>query len=77
MQICGTLNKVQKQYVDFDPTNKKHLEAFKMLCLGKPNGAGVILQQHPELRFNLELPFEDVRSLMFHKVGEAYLEKVE
>lgn len=74
MQICGTLNKVQKQYVDFDPTNPKHMEAFKSLCLGelKP-GVGICIKQHEYLRFNLEHPFEDVRTMMFHKVGQHFV----
>lgn len=56
--------------VDFDPRNPAHIEAFELLCLGV-NGR---LQQHPTLRFYLNPPFTNLRSQMFHMVGQAYLE---
>lgn len=70
MQYCPTLRKVLKNYVDFDVKNPEHLEAFKSLCLEH------YAKQHPTLRFNLTETFEDVRSMMFHQVGQAYLKRV-
>lgn len=76
MKLCATLQKVQRQYVDFDPKNTEHLEAFRILCLGEVyNAVGVFThRQHKHLRFNLEQPFQSVPEMMFHKVGETYLQ---
>jgi hypothetical protein len=71
--LCATLRSVQKNYVDFDPFIKEHLTAFKMLCVGELRGAHYHIRQHPILRFNLEAGFDDVRSMMLHKVANQYL----
>lgn len=72
--ICPTLNRTSKQIVDFNPKNRDHLEAFRLLCLGEVREDGTInIKQHPTMRFHLETPFTDIRSLMFHKVGEAHI----
>lgn len=49
----------------FDPHNKQHIEAFVMLT---QQG-----RQHPSLRFTLEHPYLDVRSMMYDKVARAYV----
>jgi hypothetical protein len=49
----------------FDPRNPEHIEAFVMIT---QQG-----RQHPSLRFTLEHPFLDVRSMMFDKIGRAYV----
>ena len=69
--LCNTLSKVVRQVVDFDPTNLEHLNAFKMLVLGD-NG---VIRQHPTLRFAIEQPFDNVRSMMIHRVAQKYLEE--
>jgi len=74
MAMCNTLSKVLRQHVDFDPQNPDHLKAFKMLCLGEA-GPTSNIKQHPTLRFNLDNPFDNVRTMMTHKVAEAYLAK--
>ena len=74
MAMCNTLSKVLRQHVDFDPTNAEHLKAFKMLVLGEAGPASII-RQHPTLRFNLDNPYDNVRTMMTHKVTEAYLAK--
>lgn len=66
--ICASLRPLQQQPVKFDPTNVEHLEAVRMLCTAPT------LRQHPTLRFELEQPFTDVRSMLFHKVIEKHLE---
>ena len=72
--LCRVLQQAQRPHVSFDPYNEQHLEAFQMLCLGERNDAGHIhIRQHPTLRFVLEENFPDVRSMMFHKVGECSL----
>lgn len=68
MQLCKTLASAQRKYVKFDVNNPEHIKAFQMLCIGK-NG---VIRQHAELRFLLEDEFSDVRSMMFHRVGNAY-----
>lgn len=72
MAMCNTLGKVHRRHVDFDPTNADHLKAFKMLVLGE-DGPTSTIKQHPTLRFNLDNPFDNVRTMMTHKVAEAYL----
>lgn len=67
-QICPTLAAAQKQYVDFDATNVEHIEAFRTLCLNPAHS-----KQHPVLRFNIESPYEDIRSMMFQRVAEQYV----
>lgn len=69
-QKCRTLAVVDRQYVDFDPTNKDHIEAFSMLCLGVDNDN---FRQHPTLRFNIHHPYTDVRKMMFHMVARDYI----
>lgn len=75
-QLCPTLNSVVLQRVDFDPTNLEHLEAFKMLCLGTQGVKGPTLRQHPSLRFKVPLPFQDVRTMMFHRVAAHHMESI-
>lgn len=70
-RICATLAAAQKQYVDFDATNPEHIEAFKLLCLDPSHS-----KQHAVLRFNIEMPFEDVRSMMFQRVSEQFMKLV-
>ncbi len=74
MAMCNTLGKVLRQYVDFNPQDPEHLKAFKMLVLGEA-GPTSNIKQHPTLRFNLDNPFDNVRTMMTHKVAEAYLAK--
>jgi hypothetical protein len=69
--VCTSLNGIAKSYVDFDPLNPDHLRAFKMLCMGE--GPGTPLRQHPTLRFNVDQPFVDVRTMMFYRVCEAHI----
>lgn len=73
MAYCATLAPVIRQTVDFDVTNPEHLRAFKMLCIGENKSDAVVIRQHPTLRFNLEHPFTNVRSMMIHKVGVHYV----
>lgn len=68
--MCPTLSKVQRQHVEFNPTNPEHIKAFASLCLGDRLGN---IKQHPELRFALEVQYPDVRTMMFHKVGQFHL----
>ena len=75
--ICSTLRAVEKRYVDFDPVDPEHIEAFKQLCLGTKRGGQLSsIRQHKQLRFNLEAPFTDVRTMMFHKVSEAHVKSI-
>ena len=75
MQLCSTLSKVQKRFVEFDPCNPEHLEAYRMLCIGEKDDRGMIhVQQHPTLRFTTETPFEEVPAMMAYRVGEKYLD---
>lgn len=69
-QKCRTLAAVDRQHVDFDPYDPEHAKAFKMLCIGANNDR---FRQHPTLRFNVEEPFTDVRTMMFHRVAQAFL----
>lgn len=71
------LRSVERNRVEFDPTNFDHLDAFQLLCIG--NGEPreqFIVRQHPNLRFVLEEGFEDVRTMMLYKVGQHYLQTV-
>ena len=52
------------QPVKFDPTNLDHITAFAALTQKN--------RQHPTLRFVLELPYMDIRTMMHAKVGEEY-----
>lgn len=54
------------QRVNFDVNDREHVMAFQGLI---ENG-----RQHPTLRFNLEAPFLDVRSMMTAKVTRAFLD---
>lgn len=77
MMTSHTLRSVERNRVEFDPTNTEHLEAFKLLCIG--NGEPrekFVVRQHPNLRFVLEEGYEDVRTMMLHKVGKQYLQSV-
>lgn len=71
-RICPTLAVMERSYVDFDPMNPEHLKAFKMLCIGETPTTPI--KQHATLRFNIEHPFTDVRTMMFHRVGEAHVQ---
>lgn len=53
----------------FDPQNPEHVEAFVMIT---QQG-----RQHPTLRFTLEHPFLDVRSMMYDKIGRAYVQMIQ
>lgn len=77
MMTSHVLRTVAKNRVEFDPTNDEHLEAFKLLCIGdgEPREKFVV-RQHPNLRFVLEEGFEDVRTMMLHKVGKQYLQSI-
>ena len=72
MAMCNTLNAVLRQHVDFDPTDPAHLQAFQMLVLGE-NGPNSPIRQHPTLRFNVDHPYDNVRSMMMHKVAEEHI----
>lgn len=75
MLTSHVLRNSQQMYVNFDPANIEHLEAFKLLCIG--NGEPreqFVVRQHPTLRFILNEGFEDVRTMMLHKVGNQYLQ---
>lgn len=77
MMTSHTLRSVERNRVEFDPTDSEHLEAFKLLCIG--NGEPrekFVVRQHPNLRFVLEEGYEDVRTMMLHKVGKHYLQSV-
>ena len=76
MELCPSLRPIQKNFVTFDPTNREHLKAFEMLCLGEHRDSTVPVKQHPTLRFELEDNFLDVRSMMFHKVGRQHISNV-
>ena len=69
------LRNVERNRVEFDPTNFDHLDAFQLLCIGdgEPRDKFVV-RQHPNLRFVLEEGFEDVRTMMLHKVGKYHLQ---
>lgn len=70
MQMCPTLQAVQRKYVKFDPSNPEHLKAFHNLCFEH--------RQHPTLRFELEESYESVPSMMLHQVGyQAYLDRIQ
>lgn len=73
MLLCPTLRPVQRKFVTFDVHNLEHLKAFEMLCIGVDTPAGFQMRQHPTLRFELEDGFLDVRSMMFSKIGKAWL----
>lgn len=70
LSLCPTLRKVFRNYVDFDPRDPEHLEAFRMLCLEDT------ARQHPTLRFNLTEQYTDVRSMMMVEVGRAHVDHV-
>lgn len=68
-EICKSLSPIQRKRVKFNVNDPEHIKAFQMLCLGENN----TIRQHPELRFILEENFTDVRSMLFHHVGHAYV----
>ena len=76
MTSSKILEAFRRPEVEFDATNPEHIEAFRMLCLGDLKKTGILCAQHPNLRFRVEYPFQDVRTMMFHKVGAAYVQKV-
>lgn len=53
------------QHTYFDVNNPEHIKAFQMLQFGG--------RQHPTLRFHVEQPHLDVRTMMMEKVCEAYV----
>lgn len=57
-----------KKFVEFDPMNKEHLEAFRMLTQDN--------RQHPVLRFEVPYPFLDVRAVMYDRISKAHLNAV-
>lgn len=60
--------------VYFDPYNREHINAFEMQCIGEARDDGkVYFRTHPTLRFVLESPFVDIRTMMLYKVGQAYI----
>lgn len=71
--VCRTLAAIQRKVVSFNPHNPDHLNAARTLCLGVPAGHEMVLKQHPTLRFELEAPFTDVRTMMIHKVLESHM----
>lgn len=66
MQLCATLQAVQRRYVKFDVENSDHLEAARLLCFEH--------KQHPYLRFEIEDPYQSVPSMMLHKIGLHQIE---
>lgn len=71
--ICATLQAAIPQQVTFNPNNKDHMEAFRLLVIGDSKG---VIRQHPSLRFHLEEQFKDIRTMMIHKVGMAHYDLV-
>jgi hypothetical protein len=68
------LAELRPTYVDFDPTNAEHLEAFRMLCVNRDETGTLQLKQHPSLRFKLDRSqYSNVRDMMLVRVGEQYL----
>lgn len=60
--------------VYFDPTNVEHIRAFQMQCIGEVRTDGTpYYRQHPTLRFVLERPFLDVKTMMMYKIGQEYV----
>jgi hypothetical protein len=57
-----------QQPVIFDPTNQEHVLAFAALTQKN--------RQHPTLRFILELPYMDIRTMMHAKVGEEFAKRM-
>lgn len=55
------------QHVTFDIDNIEHIQALARLV---KDG-----RQHPTLRFRLERPFLDVRSMLTSKITHAWLEQ--
>lgn len=68
-QILNTLNKeILNKYQKFDPDNKEHVIAYKML---RYDG-----RQHPKYRFHLEEPFLDVLTMMMYRLAEKHMDRV-
>lgn len=55
------------EVVNFDASNPEHIAAFKSLA---KDG-----RQHPTLRFKLESPYLDVRSMMTSKVLDVFFQQ--
>lgn len=68
------LQSFKQPEVTFDPSNAEHVTAFKSLVIG--DGQPVMLRQATNLRFKLEKPFKDVRTMMLFRVGEAFVKGV-
>lgn len=60
-------NTMRNQQVTFDAANPEHIEAFRFLIEKS--------RQHPTLRFKLEFPHLDIRSMMTAKVVEQFLKQ--
>lgn len=74
MSDCTVLSSNIRTAVTFDATNPEHVEAFRMMCLGEVDALGnVTIRQHPTLRFRLEFPHVDVRSMMLTKIAQQYV----
>lgn len=56
------------EYIDFDPKNKEHLEAFYTLKYEA--------RQSSQLRFKLDENYPDVPTMMQSKITETYLKSV-
>jgi hypothetical protein len=56
------------EYIDFDPKDKEHLEAFYSLKYEA--------KQNSKLRFKLEEGYADVPTMMQSKITESYLKSV-
>jgi predicted carbohydrate-binding protein with CBM5 and CBM33 domain len=75
--VIESFKPIQITKVSFDPTNPQHIDAFEMLVIGVADKDGAIrYRQHPTLRFKIELPFVDVRSMMMERVAKAYVDMV-
>jgi hypothetical protein len=58
---------VQKELVNFDPKSRAHLIAYRQL---RTSG------RQTELRFSLDKEYDNVVTMMNHKIIEEYLQNV-
>ena len=68
VSAAKSLRSVGFQHVFFDPTNPEHLKAY--------NDLQTVGRQHQTLRFHVEAPYLDVRSMMLGKIADKYMESM-
>lgn len=69
MATCRSFEVIGRSYTDFDPTDQEHLKAAQLLCnpdLNEP------VRQHSDIRFYLEQPYNDVRTMLLMKIAGEY-----